>query len=481
MAYLDALNASATAKYDNTNHAAAPMRLQWLTRKGYLSDPRWVFLRCCGQIGATGTDDIVRSRLRCDRAVPTPARGHGGDLQLHGRNASRTQARLHGGSLATWSCCGTRALTAWEAAWDGVGRVSLLSLAANGCTAGIDAPPARPMRVVVDCDRDEDNLEYFTPTDGNFTAARSGTRHDDASASYARVAAPLHPVPCPPTLLPRPIPALSWQQTLRAHVRPSSVSAAAIDTAAALALVVATPPTPSRAVEAVLRDTFGLSLAEAATSLWPRGAGGDGACELLAARGDRLLEWEVVQQLPPSLHAEHDIATHTTMYTSNAALAAAARALALHDELRARMGGREPSDHELGTVVEALLMAAFIAKGMDVAKNAVRKLMSILDELHPFTVSRAFAGEGSVASPAGRFGTAVEQLMHHALRLRLSLPLFEVETDRSGDGEVRVRVRILVVECSAEGGEQDLVLVTGPWEASRRAAREHAAAALLEA
>ena len=88
--------------YDNTDHAAEPVRLQWLNRHGDASI-RWVFLRCCAQIGTEGADGVVRSQLRCDNAVPVDARGHGGKLLLHLRNSSRTQARLkRDGVEGTW-------------------------------------------------------------------------------------------------------------------------------------------------------------------------------------------------------------------------------------------------------------------------------------------------------------------------------------------------------------------------------------------
>ena len=487
MAHLDALNASAAPKYDNTNHAAAPMRLQWLNRHGNPSLPRWVFLRCCGQIGSEDTDGIVRSRLRCDSAVPAGARGHGGRLQLHVRNVSRSQARHNGGDLAHWSCCGARALSAWEAAWDGIGQVSLGHLAANGCAAGGSAPqaPARTGSVAGDIDdfpAEERTVAGASGRIGSTTDARIY----DASASLALVALPIHPmrpVPCTPSRqLPCPIPALSWMQTLVTYLRPPTATALALTDALLPVTVPAirtvTPPTLSRAVEVVLRDTFGLSLVEAASALCPRGAGGDGSCELLAARGDRLLEWVVVQQLPRSLRAECDVAMHTVKYTCNAALAAAARALALNAELRMRSGGREPSEHELGTVVEALIMAAFAAKGMETAAAAVCKLMSIIDALPPLASLEPAVTGSTTSQPCVL--SAVEQLMHHVLQLRLSLPLFEVETGRKIDGKECFCARIIVVECSAEGGGHDVILATGGWKASRVAARESAAAAMLE-
>ena len=493
MAHLDALNASASPKYDNSNHTAAPMRLQWLNRHGDPTVPRWVFLRCCGQIGTKGADDIIRSRLPCDTAVPVDARGHGGKLLLHMRNGSRKQARLHGGDLAHWSCCGASALAAWEAAWDGVGRISLRRLAANGCAAGVDAPQPGPVDDSVVAE-DDDFFAFLEtmPIDGASASAIGSrvnattiARSDDASASLALVATPLHPVPIPPRPIPRPIPALSWREILHAHLRPSlaPTGAAALADAAPppipSAFRTVAPPTPSRAVEGILLDTFNLSLLEAASAVWPRGAGGDGCCELLAARGDRLLEWIVVQQLPQTLRAECDVATHTIKYTCNASLAAAARVLTLNGELRIRMGGREPSEHELGTVVEALLMAAHTAKGMDVSSRAVCKLMAIIDALPPLP-SRASAGAGSPSSIVSQAGSAIELLMHHVIQLRLSLPLFEVEANRDGDGHANYRVRIIVVERPAEGDEQDVVLATGPWKSSRGAAREYAAAAMLQ-
>ena len=243
----------------------------------------------------------------------------------------------------------------------------------------------------------------------------------------------------------------------------------------------AAPPTPSRAVEGVLREIFDLSLLEGASALWPRGVGGDGSCELLAARGDRLLEWVVVQQLPPSLRAECDVATHTVKYTSNAALAAAARVLKLNTELRIRAGGREPSEHELGTVVEALLMAAYNVKGStDVASSAVRKLMAIIDDALPLAPLRATAGAVLSFDSARSAGSAVELLMRHVLQLGLSLPLFEVEASRDCDGNASYRVRIIAVEHSVFG-EHDVILAIGPWKSSRGESRECAAASLLQA
>ena len=55
--------------YDITDHAAEPVRLQWLNRHGDASI-RWVFLRCCAQIGTEGADGVVRSQLRCDKCGP---------------------------------------------------------------------------------------------------------------------------------------------------------------------------------------------------------------------------------------------------------------------------------------------------------------------------------------------------------------------------------------------------------------------------
>ena len=552
--------------YDNTDHAAEPVRLQWLNRHGDASI-RWVFLRCCAQIGTEGADGVVRSQLRCDNAVPVDARGHGGKLLLDPRNSSKTQARRCGGDLAHWSCCGARALSAWEAAWDGAGRVALRCLAVNKCAAGVDAPLERPLDISMEAN---DTCLDATPIDsGNAIGCHPYTpaatmRAGDASASLALVAVPLHPLFRFPATLPRPVPArteakaadekavaeasaaakkaaadekaaaeadekaadekaaaeqaatepkeaaakkaadekaasgkaaqpflpsFTWGETLRAHLRFSAAAtgAAALVSANVAAppilpvLHTAAPPTPSRAVEGVLREIFDLSLLEGASALWPRGVGGDGSCELLAARGDRLLEWVVVQQLPPSLRAECDVATHTVKYTSNAALAAAARVLKLNTELRIRAGGREPSEHELGTVVEALLMAAYNVKGStDVASSAVRKLMAIIDDALPLAPLRATAGAVLSFDSARSAGSAVELLMRHVLQLGLSLPLFEVEASRDCDGNASYRVRIIAVEHSVFG-EHDVILAIGPWKSSRGESRECAAASLLQA
>ena len=166
----------------------------------------------------------------------------------------------------------------------------------------------------------------------------------------------------------------------------------------------------------------------------------------------------------------------TVKYTRNSALAAVARVLALDVELRLRMHGREPSEHELGTVIEALLMSAHAVMGMAVAAVAVGKLMSMIDALPPPLVTSSGASDVLRSLPV----SAIDQLMQHVLRLRLALPLFEVEVAHGLDGSVSYRASIIAVEHSAGGVEHDEVLARGSWKASRRTARESAAATLLQ-
>ena len=177
-----------------------------------------------------------------------------------------------------------------------------------------------------------------------------------------------------------------------------------------------------------------------------------------------------MQHLPPHLRAECDVAMQTVKYTRNSALAAVARVLALDVELRLRMHGREPS------VIEALLMSAHAVMGMAVAAVAVGKLMSMIDALPPPLVTSSGASDVLRSLPV----SAIDQLMQHVLRLRLALPLFEVEVAHGLDGSVSYRASIIAVEHSAGGVEHDEVLARGSWKASRRTARESAAATLLQ-
>ena len=100
-----------------------------------------------------------------------------------------------------------------EAAWDGVGRISLYSLTASGCAAGVDAPHARPVdNYLVE---DDDLLAYLDGMTigggsgsaiGSCISATSIARSDGASASLAIVTAQLHPAPSPPRQLRVPLP-----------------------------------------------------------------------------------------------------------------------------------------------------------------------------------------------------------------------------------------------------------------------------------
>ena len=505
--------------YDGSQHAGPPFRIQWRNRDGYLTDPRWVFLLCCGQIGsASASGSVIASPQRCDLLVPEGARGHTGSLILHSRNATRAQARRLGGDLAEWSCCGARALPAWSGAWDAAGRIVCSVLACNGCSGGSFHTSSGPAASASGCSTRESeaarqslieqqvlgvevNPESFAlqatpmPARNQHMTAASAWRESLHSSLLSLVTPTGSPhthaqeSPAHDAYSSMPMGAFSHSNTHHGSA-PATFTATAIGTIPSQA---SAAPTPGHAIEGVLRDVFGLTLDSAARALWPRGAGGDGTCERLAASGDRLLEWIVVRRLPSTgslgAHSEGDIATHTVKYTRNSALCTVARFYKLDAELRSRtaMHDRAPSEHELGTVIEALLMSCYESNGMPAAEHAVSELMAVVDAFAaraaaPVGSSGTTTSTGSSAAAAAAAVSSVTVLMDHVVRLGLPVPLFEVETVATGEAfsSPSYRVRILLVDAECGGQYHDEVeLVRGGWRTTRAGAREDAAAALL--
>jgi hypothetical protein len=59
-------------RYDNLNHAAPPVLLRWLNRKGDAVE-KWIFVRCCGMIGVEveqpGGATYIRTYGSCDECL----------------------------------------------------------------------------------------------------------------------------------------------------------------------------------------------------------------------------------------------------------------------------------------------------------------------------------------------------------------------------------------------------------------------------
>ena len=128
------------------------------------------------------------------------------------------------------------------------------------------------------------------------------------------------------------------------------------------------PSTISR----VLVSVFGLSRKQAAPAFSPHSA----ACRLLAWYGDRLLSFALSLALAPQAPNARDLAWRVNVYERNVSLCAAGRVLSLHREV---MGF--PSEHAMGTVMEALVMLTFDHGGMRAALAAVTRLVQIIDTL----------------------------------------------------------------------------------------------------
>lgn len=347
---------------------------------------------CCGQLGEQ-RGKMVSSRMPCDSRVKEAVQRagfvpHAGVLKLssiRSCESSRTSARKHGGDLALWSCCARVALPAWEAAWDSRDfRVPAeLFLASGGCC--LDAA-------------------YGAGAKGPSVSSR-----DLSAYESARVARPQLPPPPPPPPLPRE----NWEGVLKATVLTELPSTAG-----------ATAPLPSVRLQRHVEELFGLSPSQAAPAIWHRGVGGDGRCERLAARGDRILEYCITQRETGS---EAAMARSVERYCCNAALASVAHKLTVVDELMDRgswrLAGTQPSDHTLGTVVEALVAACHDVHGVARVNEAVTALVAMID-----TATAADA----VLSGKNLGESAAARLARKTVMLRISPAVFVVRSGVDG-------------------------------------------------
>ena len=222
----------------------------------------------------------------------------------------------------------------------------------------------------------------------------------------------------------------------------------------------AAAPIPSGRLSARLKEIFRLSPEQASSALWVRGAGGDGRAELLAARGDRILELVLVEGVLRCNRAavEHDATQTAQRYASNYALAAAARSIGVHEYLldhgQWRACGQEPSDHVLGTVIEALVAASWDVFAMNGAEAAVSHLKEVIDSVERDRASVIGAGVAREARQSPPLSTDAappsETLVRLAIAGRLPIPVFVVEEVRVADS-VRYVARVLVRQRSATG------------------------------
>ena len=127
--------------YDERRHWAPPMSIQWaLANSSRSSNERWVFIRCCGQIGRLSQEGIVKSILSCRKmrkdqidAIEVTNKHHNGRLRL-GRT-TRNQVKSRKPPLAVWSCCGEKIYN-WQDHWSSRDSAIPFELVDSGCQDG---------------------------------------------------------------------------------------------------------------------------------------------------------------------------------------------------------------------------------------------------------------------------------------------------------------------------------------------------------
>ena len=125
--------------YDESEHHASPVSLKWALPKGNRTNNeslvRWVFIRCCGQIGKVSEEGIVHSTWSCtkNRNINVADTHHSGRLIL-GRT-TRSQVRARKPPLAVWSCCDMK-IENWQASWDSKDFKIPFDFVNSGCKKG---------------------------------------------------------------------------------------------------------------------------------------------------------------------------------------------------------------------------------------------------------------------------------------------------------------------------------------------------------
>lgn len=125
-----------SATYNSEAHAAAPIQLSWVTRNGSRSNERWIFIRCCGQIGHIKSEGSVEAPNECSALRQPLDSHHPGQLEL--LRSTRAQVTKNRGKLpiARWTCCGQE-LDTWDDSWGSRdGRIPW-KYVANGCREGL--------------------------------------------------------------------------------------------------------------------------------------------------------------------------------------------------------------------------------------------------------------------------------------------------------------------------------------------------------
>jgi hypothetical protein len=92
--------AEAVCYFDDSQHEAPPVLLEWINRKGHRTDPRWLFVRCCGAVEtprAWDGVDVIHTRHKCsDTKLPCSARCHRGQITLTNTSKRQVGNRVKG-------------------------------------------------------------------------------------------------------------------------------------------------------------------------------------------------------------------------------------------------------------------------------------------------------------------------------------------------------------------------------------------------
>lgn len=127
--------------YDEEEHYAPPIRIQWVTRAKSSSHERWIFVQCCGQMGRIvrrGEEQLITSLYRCkgrqfSSNVEVTEHHHSGKLIL--MRTSYSQIVKHTPPLAQWNCCGA-AIPRWDDSWDSRDKKIPFRRVDTGCKEG---------------------------------------------------------------------------------------------------------------------------------------------------------------------------------------------------------------------------------------------------------------------------------------------------------------------------------------------------------